>query len=174
MEADIRIRRRHGTKRSGLEVEVGKLIEPLGFLYEKERVYYTVPEKVHFYLPDWELDSVLIETKGRFTSTDRKKILLVKEQNPELQLLMVFGRPQNTLSKKSKTTYGDWCTANKISWVGVDTFRKDYKKICSLLMKKKQVLGVAPILQNPKRKRFLESLTGKLQKNSEKQLLTRL
>ena len=46
-----------------------------------------------------------MEAKGFFKPSDRRKMLAVKEQNPELDIRFIFQR-NNTLSKNSKTTYG--------------------------------------------------------------------
>lgn len=56
-----------------------------------------------------ETDILVIETKGRFTATDRKKHLLIKAQHPDLDIRFLFQRSASRLSKKSKTTYADWC-----------------------------------------------------------------
>lgn len=50
-----------------------------------------------------------METKGRFTATDRKKHLLVKAQRPDLDIRFVFSNSRAKLNKGSKTTYADWC-----------------------------------------------------------------
>ena len=60
----------------------------------------------HFYL----------ETKGRFTGSDRQKMKAVKTQNPESTVVIVFQDPNKTISKVSKTTYAQWCDKNDIEW----------------------------------------------------------
>jgi hypothetical protein len=80
------------------------------YKYEEKVVSYTVPESKHKYTPDFELpNGIIIETKGRFVTADRKKHLLVKEQHPELDIRFVFSNPRAKISKVSKTTYADWC-----------------------------------------------------------------
>jgi hypothetical protein len=80
------------------------------YKYEEKVVSYTVPESKHRYTPDFELpNGIIIETKGRFITADRKKHLLVKEQHPELDIRFVFSNPRAKISKTSKTTYADWC-----------------------------------------------------------------
>jgi hypothetical protein len=81
-----------------------------------------VPEQNRSYLADFNTKKVIFETKGRLTSDDRKKMLLVKEQNPEYTIVMVFSQPGNKIRKGSKTTYIDWCEKNGLLWM-------DYKKI---------------------------------------------
>jgi len=63
-----------------------------------------------FYLPERGL---FIETKGRFTAADRRKMLSVIEGNPEDRFVMLFMR-DNKIHKRSNTTYTEWCAANGI------------------------------------------------------------
>ena len=99
------------TLRSGLEQKVAKHLDSKKVKYEYETmvVAYTVPESVHKYTPDFILpNGIVIEVKGRFTAQDRKKMSLVIEQNPDLDIRLLFA-VDNTLSKSSKTTYSAWC-----------------------------------------------------------------
>lgn len=98
--------------RSGLEETIAKQLElmRIEYKYEERKVAYTVPASKHTYTPDFELpNGIIIETKGRFVTADRKKHLLVKEQHPELDIRFVFSNPRAKISKVSKTTYADWC-----------------------------------------------------------------
>ena len=68
------------------------------------------------YTPDFFLDSgIIIETKGRWTTADRYKMLEVRTQNPTLDLRMLF-MSDNKISKQSKTRYSDWCSTNDIPY----------------------------------------------------------
>lgn len=101
--------------RSGLEDRVVKLLdkENVPFLYEAERFPYVTESK---YTPDFFLtNGVILECKGFFKPSDRRKMLAVKQQHPDLDLRFVFQR-NNTLSKSSKTTYGDWCDKHGFPW----------------------------------------------------------
>ena len=40
----------------------------------------------------------------------------LKEDNPDLDLRMVFQSPYNKISKRSKTTYAKWCEKHGIPW----------------------------------------------------------
>ena len=42
-------------------------------------------------------------------------MLAVKKQHPELDIRFIFQR-NNTLTKRSKTTYGDWCDKHGFPW----------------------------------------------------------
>lgn len=105
------VAKKHGFK-SGLEENISQQIESKGIKveYETEQVSYTIPASEHTYHPDFKLpNGIRVETKGRFVLADRKKHLLVKEQNPNLDIRFVFSNSKNKINKKSKTTYGDWC-----------------------------------------------------------------
>ena len=91
--------------RSQLENKVAELLVNLDvtFDYETAKIAYTIP---HNYYPDFILpNGVILECKGYWDSADRRKIKSVKEQNPDIDLRMVFQSPFNTISKRSKTTY---------------------------------------------------------------------
>jgi hypothetical protein len=99
--------------RSGLEEKVASQLSSLGvpFEYEKLKIEYTQPAKLRRYTPDFKLlpNGIIIETKGRFITSDRQKHLLVKEQHPDLDIRFVFSNPDSKIAKGSKTTYADWC-----------------------------------------------------------------
>ena len=110
------VARKYGFK-SGLEENISIQIESKGIKveYESEKVSYTIPASQHTYNPDFKLpNGIFVETKGRFVAADRKKHLLVKAQNPTLDIRFVFSNSKNKISKASKTTYGDWCDKNGI------------------------------------------------------------
>ena len=100
--------------RSQLEKKVAELLINLDVKYDYETVKlaYTIP---HNYYPDFILpNGVILECKGYWDAEDRRKIKSVKEQNPDIDLRMVFQSPFNTISKKSKTTYAKWCEKHDI------------------------------------------------------------
>ena len=102
--------------KSKLEERVASLLEGLGVSYEYEsnKVPYIIQ---HHYVPDFVLPNhVYLETKGYWAPSDRRKILAVVRDNPDLDLRMVFQAPYNTISKKSKTTYAQWCEKHNIPW----------------------------------------------------------
>ena len=102
--------------RSQLEKRVATLLTTLGvsYKYESEKLGYTIE---HNYTPDFVLPNyVYLEAKGYWSPQDRRKILNVKKSNPEVDLRMVFQSPYNKISKKSKTTYAQWCEKHDIPW----------------------------------------------------------
>jgi hypothetical protein len=97
--------------RSGLEVKIAKQLTDLGvpFKYEEMKIKYQVDE-VRTYTPDYELSNgIVIESKGRFVSADRKKHLLIQKQYPKLDLRFVFANSSGKINKGSKTSYAMWC-----------------------------------------------------------------
>lgn len=85
--------------------------------YETLKLKYVIPESSHTYTPDFQLpNGIVVETKGKFDLNDRKKMLLVIAQHPELDIRMLFQRAKNPIRKGSKTSYSDWCDKNNIKW----------------------------------------------------------
>ena len=103
------------TYRSGLEERLSKYLDKhaVAYLYEVEKYDYVTESK---YTPDFFLpNGVIIEAKGFFKPSDRRKMLAVKKAHPELDIRFVFQR-NNTLSKSSKTTYGAWAEKHGFMW----------------------------------------------------------
>lgn len=79
------------------------------------RLPYQVP--VQHYYPDAKLpNGVLVEVKGMFDAEDRRKLLLVREQNPGVDIRLVFMNPKSPIYKGSKTTYAKWCEDNGFAY----------------------------------------------------------
>lgn len=100
--------------RSGLEKVVEAQLRAYGIdpKYESLKLKYRV-EKDHTYTPDFPItNKIIIETKGRFVTSDRMKMLLIQKQYPELDIRFVFSNSKNRISKVSKTTYAEWCERN--------------------------------------------------------------
>lgn len=99
--------------------------------YEAVKISYIKPASRHFYLTDSAvghlnippagkkpihfcevfIGSILffIEYKGYpFTAQDRKKYLLVRAQNPGIDLRFVFANAHKKIRNNSKTSYGMW------------------------------------------------------------------
>ena len=112
--------------RSKLEEDVASLLEGLGisYEYEAEKLSYVIE---HRYTPDFKLPNYkYLEVKGYWDAEDRRKILAVKKDNPEIDLRMVFQSPYNTISKKSKTTYAKWCENHDIPWTSYHDIPLDW------------------------------------------------
>jgi len=108
------VAKKHGF-RSGTEMEVSQNLKDrkIKFEYETLKIEYEVPPRKAKYTPDFILDNgIILEVKGRFFAADRKKMLLVKMQNPKLDIRFLFTNSKMKITKSSKTTYGDWCDKN--------------------------------------------------------------
>jgi hypothetical protein len=114
--------------RSGLEKEIAAQIEAatgLPVAYEDKTpvddggclIEYEVPARMAKYTADFRLpNGIIVETKGRFVTADRKKHKLIKEQRPDLDIRIVFNNPNARISKTSKTTYAKWCETHGIPY----------------------------------------------------------
>lgn len=101
--------------RSGLEEVLAKQLEEAGVpsKYESITISYEKPATKSKYTPDFPLpNGIIIESKGQFTTADRQKHLLIKQQHPNLDIRFVFSRSKAPIYKGSKTTYADWCRKN--------------------------------------------------------------
>ena len=114
------------TFRSKLEQSVASVLDQVGAKYEYEscKVAYTIQ---HLYNPDFVLvNGVMLETKGYWDAEDRRKIKAVMRDNPDIDLRMVFQAPYNKISKKSKTTYAQWCEKHGIKWAAAHAIPIDW------------------------------------------------
>lgn len=108
--------------RSQLEVVVAALLEGAHItdaLYEPLRIPYQIHIFTH-YTPDWVLprQAIVLEAKGEFKTSDRQKMLLVKQQYPDLDIRMILGSPNTRIGTRSTTTYAMWCAKNGFPWCG--------------------------------------------------------
>lgn len=97
--------------RSKFEAKIADQLKKnkIKFTYETERVRFVMPESNHVYKPDFILpNGLFIETKGKWDSDSRKKMALVKEQHPKLDIRILFMRDQ-PIRKGSETFYSDVC-----------------------------------------------------------------
>lgn len=106
---------KHGW-RSGLEEDLAAFLHSKGvsFEYEMHRLAYLVPARQARYTPDFYITTktgkvIIVETKGRFLTADRQKMILVKAQYPDLDIRFVFSNANTKISKQSATTYAMWC-----------------------------------------------------------------
>ena len=107
-----------GGYRSHFELNVARSLrqKDVAFEYEKRKVTF-VP-KPRTYTPDFYFPStdIFVEAKGKFDKNDRVKMLLVKEQNPDLDIRLLFQNARNKIYKGSKTTYGAWADRHGFEW----------------------------------------------------------
>lgn len=104
--------------KSGYEKKVAAYLnqQKVPFEYETLRVPFVVPAKKRTYNPDFMLpNGIIVEAKGNLDRLAREKMALVIEQNPHLDIRLLFMR-DNKITKASKTRYSDWCTKRGITY----------------------------------------------------------
>ena len=105
--------------RSGLEKDTASFLRKhkVKFTYEELKIDWE-DFKVRKYTPDFQLENgIIIETKGRFMPADRAKHLSIKRQfGEDYDIRFLFSNPNAKLSKKSKTTYWQWCDKHNFKW----------------------------------------------------------
>jgi|TARA_X000001382_G_C3071494_1_gene147606 hypothetical protein len=106
----FRAARKYGY-RSGLEVKLATYLKEQGVLAEYESMKIEWEDLTYrTYTPDFILpNGIIIETKGMFTTDDRRKHLAIKKQHPKLDIRFVFENGRRKLRKGAKSTYEIWC-----------------------------------------------------------------
>jgi len=107
---------------SKFERDFAKQLEDLGYSwsYEPEGFIWLPDPKV--YSPDFRIlkedgSYMYIETKGFFDYEARNKMATVRKQYPDMDLRMVFQKPDKKLSKaKSSIPYSTWAERNNYEW----------------------------------------------------------
>ena len=101
---------KHGY-RSGLEFKISMALDTIKYKYEYESIKIEWEDLAYrTYTPDFILkNGIIIETKGRFLTLDRRKHLAIKKQHPKLDIRFVFENSRRKLSKGAKSTYAEWC-----------------------------------------------------------------
>lgn len=135
--------------RSGLEEENAAYLRHLGvrFEYETLTLEYLI-EETRRYTPDILLyNGIIIELKGRWLTADRKKHKLIHAQYPDLDIRLVFSRPQDRISKQSQTTYARYCETQgwkyaarliPVEWLREPTNMKSLRCIQRLMREKRR------------------------------------
>ena len=108
---------KHGY-RSGLEFKISMALDTIKYKYEYESIKIEWEDLAYrTYTPDFILSNgIIIETKGRFLSSDRRKHLAIQKQHPKLDIRFVFTNSRVKLYKGSKTSYGEWCNKNNLRY----------------------------------------------------------
>ena len=97
--------------RSGLEHKLSLYLDELKYKYYYESIKIEWDDLAYrTYTPDFILNNgIIIETKGRFIVSDRRKHLAIKKQHPQLDIRFVFTNSRNKLRKGAKSSYAEWC-----------------------------------------------------------------
>lgn len=133
--------------RSKFESRIGKDLRDAGMPFDYEAFSYEYDEPLRknrarcsecdstalvrtgWYTPDFFLENgVIIETKGRFTAADRRKMLAVKLEHPTLDIKMLFMR-DNKIHKNSTTFYSDWCMEHDYDFA-IGSIKPEWLKEC--------------------------------------------
>ena len=87
----------------------------VSFSYESLVLDYIIEGQ---YKPDFVLpNGVIVETKGFFPADQRRKMLCVKAQHPDLDIRMCFQNAKEKISRaKRSITYGQWATRHGFKW----------------------------------------------------------
>jgi len=97
--------------------------------FKPEKVPYVVS---HNYHPDFKINNILIEAKGRFIdSAEARKYICIREGLPEGQELVFlfynYKTPMPRAKKRkdgTKFTHGEWATKNNFRWFTESTIGK--------------------------------------------------
>lgn len=118
--------------RSGLERSIRQGLDKakVPYEYEAKTFSFPLPENGYTcgtcasnkitkrvrYTPDFRLsESLYVEAKGRFSGSNRRRLLAFKAAYPDIDLRLVFQR-DNALSKSSKTRYSEWAKDNGFTY----------------------------------------------------------
>ena len=91
----------------------------INFDYEIDTFIWQPPKQK--YTPDFLITkkngkSFYVEYKGRLTNANRRLLLCIKKQHPDLDLRLVFDYPKGKIYKGSKTTYAEWAKQHNFKW----------------------------------------------------------
>jgi len=103
--------------RSKFEARVAAGLRNQGVSFEYEAL--TLPYQLELeYRPDFILpNGVIVETKGAFPTEDRRKMLAVKRQHPELDIRICFMKADVKLSRAPRSiTYWQWAEKAGFLW----------------------------------------------------------
>ena len=126
-------------RRSRLEDKVEDQLKAYGvpYEYEKHKLKYIVPERTATYLPDFKVGPIFIEVKGTFqrhgasgSAEERKKLILVKEAHPHLDIRLVFANASQPIYKGSPTTLAKWAVDHGFPYADKGTIPSSWIKEC--------------------------------------------
>lgn len=101
--------------RSGLERKISIALKrkKIEHSYESLKIKYEL-HLYRVYTPDFVVTTksgktIIIEAKGIWDETDRKKHLIIKQQYPDLDIRFIFSNSKTKIRKGSQTSYADIC-----------------------------------------------------------------
>jgi hypothetical protein len=135
--------------KSGPEELVADQLSAAGirFSYEGMKVPYTIPAREATYHADFPCDgtNIILEVKGAFggkidmkrrSAEVRQKMILLKEQHPELDIRFVFERASTKIYPGGKTTNAQWAEDHGFMWADKSTVPPAW--LAEILMQQKQ------------------------------------
>jgi len=103
------------------------------FKYEAFKfVYQFQPQKytVDFSVTNKHGTTTHFEYKGKLDAASRKKLRAIKHSNPDMDLRLVFEKPNNKLYAGAKMCYWEWAVRNGFRWydaTDIHKIRQDLK-----------------------------------------------
>lgn len=123
--------------RSKFERKIGRRMKACAYEPEESVQEYTLSGK---YLPDFVPkfdDSILIECKGFFrTRQEANKYIAVRECNPDVEVVFIFGDPKTPMPSARKRRDGtkfsmaEWADKNGFRHYTYDTIPKEWCRKC--------------------------------------------
>jgi hypothetical protein len=122
--------------RSMSEVRFASKLKDAGLPFEYEKHKFKYQYKPQSYTVDFTLREASgnlahFEYKGKLDGPTRKKLRAIKDSNPELDLRLVFEKPNNKLYKGAKMRYWEWADRYNFVWYdcrSVDKLKQDLKE----------------------------------------------
>lgn len=110
--------------KSKIEEDVASQLTAAGvpWEYEARTLEFEFPARKAKYTPDFPVGRIILEVKGRFghrgaNGADiRHRLVLVKEQHPDLDIRFIFQNSKLPIYKGSKTTYAKWADDHGFKW----------------------------------------------------------
>lgn len=104
----------------------------LTFKYETDKLSYVVPAVTVELGVEFSVELKRGQTVGvfiveHFTHNRMTALAAVKEQQPDLDIRIIFSNPEATLIN-SHTTYGEWCDERGIQWAQA-RYRAEIKSV---------------------------------------------
>ncbi len=104
--------------KSTYEAQVAQTLDSQGIKWEYEPEKFTYQPPLAVYSPDFKVTYPdgrveYIEVKGYFDPQARTKMQMIKQQYPDLPIVLHFMKEYTRISPKSPMTYLDWADKNK-------------------------------------------------------------
>jgi hypothetical protein len=118
------------------EVRFAAQLKSADVLFGYERDTFSYQHKPQKYTVDFTIRKpsgvkVYYEYKGKLDGPTRKKLRAIKESNPDLDLRLVFEKPNNKLYRGAKMRYWEWAERYGFIWYDcrdIKSIRQDLNK----------------------------------------------